>query len=262
MNTDSNTALITGASSGIGYAYAYQLAERGYNLVIVSNEADRISEVGEEIKNKFNVDVKAMYFDLSKTDAAEQLFNECQDLNINVLINNAGMFFFDRLTDTSISKIQTMLNLHIITPTLLCRLFAKKMKDNGGGYILNMSSISAWMEFPGIALYSSTKRYLKHFTASMHLELNSSGVVLTSVCPGAVATDLYNLSDKYKKIAMNLGIMMPANKLAKIGLRSLFSRRTTCIPGLLNKIFLPILPIIPHRITIWIRNIVFRKLLT
>lgn len=261
MNINSNTALITGASSGIGYAYAYELAKRGYNLVIVSNEADRISAVGEEIKSKFGVSVRAMYFDLSKADAAERLFDECNDLDINVLINNAGMFFFDRLTETPTRKIETMLNLHIVTPTILCRLFAQKMKDNGGGYILNMSSLSAWMEFPGIALYSSTKRYLKHFTTSMHLELNSSGVVFTSVCPGAVATDLYNLSNKYKKIAITLGIMMPTDKLAKIGLEALFSHRTTCIPGLLNKLFLPILPIIPHKVTMWIRNIVFRKLL-
>lgn len=111
-----------------------------------------------------------------------------------------------------------MLYLHVTTPTQLCYYFGQEMKKRRHGYILNMSSLSCWLPYPGITLYASTKRYLKSFSRGLRSELLDYGVSVTVLCPGAVATNLYNLSDNLKTLAIRLGIMMRPEKLAKKGL--------------------------------------------
>lgn len=254
-------ALVTGASSGIGYSFACKLAEQGYKLIIVSNEADKIIKAGKEIATKYGVEVKSLYADLAKFDAAERLFDECKNMGVSVVVNNAGMFLFNKFTDVSVSKIEAMLNLQVLTPTIMSRLFSQQMMANGGGYILNMSSLSAWMEYPGLTMYSSTKRYLKNFTTAMHNEMSRENVVYTSVCPGAVATDLYNLSDRYKKLGLSLGILMTSAKLTNIALKGLFNKRAVCIPGAMNWLFIPISKLIPNCTIIKLKRLLFRKLL-
>ena len=129
-------ALVTGASSGIGLQYARQLAGRGYALVIVSNEAERIVEVGEELQKEYNVKVIALYRDLSLPDAARELFTYCEEnhLAIEVLINNAGVFFFNDVVEVETRRIELMLDLHVRTVTLMCHYFGGAMKKRGKGY--------------------------------------------------------------------------------------------------------------------------------
>lgn len=240
-------ALVTGASSGIGLQYARQLAGRGYALVIVSNEAERIVKVGEGLQKEYNVKVIALYRDLSLPDAASELFTYCEEnrLAIEVLINNAGVFFFNDVVEVETRRIELMLDLHVRTVTLMCHYFGGAMKKRGKGYILNMSSMSAWMPFPGITIYAASKSYLHQFSVALRDELFNSGVSVTVVCPGAVATDLYNLSDRYKRLAIRLGIMMRPETLARKALRAMFARRRRIIPGALNHLFIPLMQLLP-----------------
>lgn len=124
-------ALVTGASSGIGLQYARQLAGRGYALVIVSNEAERIVEVGEGLQKEYNIKVIALYRDLSLSDAASELFTYCEEnhLAIEVLINNAGVFFFNDVVEVETRRIELMLDLHVRTVTLMCHYFGGAMKN-------------------------------------------------------------------------------------------------------------------------------------
>ena len=246
-NIEHRTALVTGASSGIGYQYARLLAERGCRLVIVSNEKEKIEAAGREISSACGVEVRALYRDLARTDAARELFEWCEKENvtIDILINNAGIFFFDDLTRAEVRRIETMIDLHVRTTTLLCRYFGEAMKKRGDGYILNMSSMSAWMPYPGIALYAATKSYLSQLSAALHDELFDCGVSVTAVCPGAVATDLYNLDDRYRRLAMRLGIMMSPRRLAGKGLEAMFARKKRIIPGTINRIFVPLAGLLP-----------------
>ena len=142
-------ALVTGASSGIGLAYAEELASRGYQLVIVSNEEQAIREKGEFLSEKYGIEVLPLY-------------DTCQEKNIpiEVLVNNAGMFFFCETLQAKANIVEKMLYLHVTTPTQLCYYFGQEMKKRRHGYILNMSSLSCWLPYPGITLYASTKRYL------------------------------------------------------------------------------------------------------
>jgi len=138
-----------------------------------------------------------------------------------------------------------MLDLHVRTVTLMCHYFGGAMKKRGKGYILNMSSMSAWMPFPGITIYAASKSYLHQFSVALRDELFDSGVSVTVVCPGAVATDLYNLSDRYKRLAIRLGIMMRPETLARKALRAMFARRRRIIPGALNHLFIPLMQLLP-----------------
>ena len=200
-------ALVTGASSGIGYQYARLLAEKGYDLLLVSNEELRIAEVARELRRQFGVRADGLCRDLSLADAADSLFEYTrqQGFEVEVLVNNAGVFFFDDLTETDSRRIERMIGLHVQTVTMLCRYFGAAMKARGKGYILNMSSMSAGMPFPGISVYAATKSYLKQFSKAIHNELYDYGVRVTAVCPGAVATDLYNLSGHYQRLGLRLG---------------------------------------------------------
>lgn len=248
MNTsERNVALITGASSGIGYQYARQLAIRNYDLIIVSNEADKITTVGEELQRDFGVTVTSLCRDLSQRDAAEELFayTQCRKIHVEVLINNAGVFFFNDLVEVDSQRISLMIQLHIQTATLLCHYFGQAMKQQGKGYILNMSSLSAWMPYPGIAVYAASKSYLLTLSKAAYNELYDQGVTVTAVCPGAVATNLYNLSVYYQKLALHLGIMLTPEQLARKGLRALFARRKSIVPGAINSIFLLLSGLMP-----------------
>lgn len=247
-------ALVTGASSGIGLAYAEELASRGYQLVIVSNEEQAIREKGKFLSEKYGIEVLPLYRDLAIPRAAKELYDTCQERNIpvEVLVNNAGMFFFLETLQAKANIVEKMLYLHMTTPTQLCYYFGQEMKKRRHGYILNMSSLSCWLPYPGITLYASTKRYLKSFSRGLRSELLDYGVSVTVLCPGAVATNLYNLSDNLKTLAIRLGIMMRPEKLARKGINALFHRRASLVPGLFNKICTPLVMLLPHGLVRWI----------
>ena len=211
-------ALVTGASSGIGLAYAEELASRGYQLVIVSNEEQAIREKGEFLSEKYGIEVLPLYRDLAIPGAAKELYDTCQEKNIpiEVLVNNAGMFFFCETLQAKANIVEKMLYLHVTTPTQLCYYFGQEMKKRRHGYILNY------------------------------------GVSVTVLCPGAVATNLYNLSDNLKTLAIRLGIMMRPEKLAKKGINALFHHRASLLPGLFNKICTPLVMLLPHGLVRWI----------
>ena len=172
-------ALVTGASSGIGLEYAKQLAHDYHtDLLLISNQEEEQKKVAADLAAQYGVKTIPLYADLSKQDAAEQLLQYCKDNNlvVDILINNAGVFFFNPYCETSMKRIELMLNLHMITVAKLTRLFGEEMinrelteeekaqkicrKSRRKGYILNMSSMSAWMAMPGIQTYNATKAFI------------------------------------------------------------------------------------------------------
>ncbi len=243
-------ALITGASSGIGYQYARVLANKGYNLIIVSNEEEEIITKGRLLSQDFGVDVRPVYMDLATTDAAKQLFGFCKDneLQVEILINNAGIFNLGEIVSCEASRNEKIQILHMYTPTMLCYYFGQVMKQQGRGYILNMSSMAAWLPYSGIGLYAASKRYLKNFSRSLRTELKDYGVYVTTICPGAIATDLYHLPRHYQRLALRLGIMMTPEKLAAKGIRALFQHRACILPGTVNYILLPLARLTPLKL--------------
>lgn len=249
-------ALVTGSSSGIGLAYAKELARRGYDLLLVSNEQERLQQVADELSKAFGVGALPLYMDLARPEAARELYDHCkkEHLEIEVLVNNAGVFFFDDLTEVAASRIETMIMLHVHTVTMLCHYFGAEMRQRGKGYILNMSSMSAWTPAPGISVYGASKSYLRKLSQMLRYELRGNGVYVTAVCPGAVATGLYNLSEKYQRLALRLGVMMTPERLARKAIRALFAHKDYILPGGINRFVILLLYLLPAQIIYWLKG--------
>ncbi|MBP5758685.1 MAG: SDR family NAD(P)-dependent oxidoreductase [Bacteroidales bacterium] len=242
------TALVTGATSGMGLEYARQLAALGCDVLIVSNQEERLEPVATELHDQFGVRTYFLYKDLASTTAAQEVFDYCRqnDLEINILVNNAGMFFFEEQSEQNFAKGEKMRLLHIETPTRLTLFFSEEMKKRRCGYILNMSSMAAKIPAPGLTFYAATKAYLRSFTKSMFFELKHYDVGITAVCPGAVATPLYNLSEQKQKLAVRLGVMRTPRRLVKSALRALFCKRRCVTPGFINHIAPGVVNALPH----------------
>lgn len=250
-------ALITGGSSGMGLEYARQLAAKGHDLLLVSNQRDELAKVAEELSQTYHVDVIGRFQDLAKETAAEELFAFCQteNLQIDILINNAGMFFFDELSIGHEAKALTMMRLHMFTPTRLCILFGEEMKKRGKGYILNMSSMAAKLPCPGITVYSATKAYLKSFSKSLYFEMRPYGVGVTTVCPAAIATPLYKLKPSLMKLGVRFGVIGTPQWLVRRALQRMFHHRRVVKPGLMNYYLPPLIAILPK----WLVAKLWRK---
>lgn len=241
-------ALITGGSSGIGYAYAEEWARKGYNILIVSNREDLNAEAQNKLQSQFpEQQIRIRYQDLALPEAAQELYDFCvsENLIIEVLVNNAGMFYFGAAVEKPATLSQKMTMLHCNTPMNLCILFGKAMKDRGNGYILNASSITAFMSFPTIAVYQATKAFLLKFSKGIHYELSHYGVNVCCVCPGAVDTDLYNLPVKLRKRLRAIGVMLSPAQIAHRGVRATLHNRKVKIPGAINYFFLLLCFLLP-----------------
>lgn len=248
------TALVTGASSGMGVLYAERLAEAGCNLLIVSNQEKELNEVAARISEKFGVNVVARYQNLAEENAAQNLYDFCESrcLEIDILINNAGMFYFEEMSPENDVKTETMLWIHVFTMTKMCRLFGDAMKKRRFGYILNVSSLAGVTPFPGIAMYSATKAYIRTFTKALHFEMKYYGVVATVVCPAAIATPLYGLNEKLMKIALAIGVVRTPKWLVNRALRGMFNKRRILRPAFQN-IYGPIgMALLPNFLTSFI----------
>ena len=228
-------ALVTGACSGIGRALALRLGSLGYELILVSNRAAELAATAQEIRTAHAVAVHTIVSDLARPEAAEELYQAVRDqgLQVDILISNAGFFFFGEAVDALPPRANAMLQLHVVTPSLLCTCFGRDMRERGRGHILIVSSISAWRDFPGISYYGASKKYLRGFDRSLRSEMAVYGVNVTCLAPGPTETNLYDATGVPVRRAKQLGIMMDAATVAESGLRAMFAGRAEHIPGLL-----------------------------
>lgn len=255
-------ALVTGASSGIGLEFAKQLAARGYNLLIVSNVKE-IYQAAETLKSQTAnlpapLDVIPLVMDLGQQGAARELYEYThkENLEIEVLVNNAGVYHDKDILDDSEGFTSLILNLHMYTPAMLCYLFGQDMKARRKGYILNVCSVTSKIAAQRLGTYGSTKAFLCSFTRALHIELHKYGVYVTDVSPGAVDTGLYSIKPVYTKIGKCLGIIASPQMLVRRALRALFrGRAKTTIPTVFWWILCFIILLIPTCVLRLIRRL-------
>ena len=243
-------AMVTGGSSGMGLEYARQLAEIGCNILLVSNQEEELQKVAALLSADNAIQVVPHYHDLATETAADELLAFCQaeNLVVDILINNAGMFFFEELTSENEAKAMTMMRLHILTPTRLCVLFGEEMKKRGCGYIINMSSMAAQLPCPGITIYSATKAYLKSFGKSLYYEMRPYNVGVTTVCPAAIATPLYRLKPNLLRMGVKIGLIGTPQWLVRKAISGMMRRKRVVKPGLMNRYLPPLIAILPKRL--------------
>ncbi len=241
-------ALVTGASSGIGAEFARQLAERGYNLLIVSNE-EAIHDREKELQEAYpQLSIIGLVQDLGVQSSARELYDyaHAHDLEIEVLVNNAGVYHDRDILDDSEGFTSLIMNLHMYTPAMLCYLFGQDMRKRGRGYILNVCSVTSKMAAQRLGTYGGTKAFLSHFTRALHIELRKYGVCVTNVSPGAVDTGLYNIKPAYTRIGKCLGIIVTPKTLVRRALRALFHGRSkVTVPAVFWHILTTVIQCIP-----------------
>ena len=251
-------ALVTGGSSGMGLEFARQLAGRGYDLILVSNQPVELRAAAGLLRDQYPVRVSTRNQDLAQPDAADLLFDWCTETAKclpDIVVNDAGMFFFKELDGNDLDRVEAMMNLHMTTVTRTCLLFGEAMKKRGSGYLLIMSSMAARIPAPGITVYSATKAYLKSFGRSLSYELKPYGVGVTTVCPAAIATPLYRLSEKWLRLGVRIGLIRTPRWLVAWALRAMFRRRRVICPGFMNVYLPPMIALLPGPVTaaIWKR---------
>jgi short-subunit dehydrogenase len=253
---DGSLALVTGASSGIGFEISKVLAMEGYNLIIVSNEKKQLGEIKKIFEKDYGIGVTAITMDLAEQGAAIRLHQMCgkKKLVVDILVNNAGMFFFGEAVEASPDKAQSLLGLHVVTHSLMCTLFGRDMKERKRGYILTTGSIAGYRNFPGISYYGASKSYLMSFSSSLRCEMKDYNVSVTCVCPGATATNLYGKPGFDMGLAVKTGIMVTPEKVARAAVRAMFRGKGVFIPGILNKIMVFIACVMPQFVIDFIKR--------
>lgn len=185
------TVLITGASSGIGKATAYEFASHGYNLILVARRISNLEQIKADILDKYNVEINVFGKDLSELKSAEELYQTIMDKNLNpdILINNAGFGLKGNFMEIDENKEEEMLVLNMVTLTKLCRLFGKHFKNTGGGSIINISSTAAFQAVPNLSTYSATKAYVLSLSEALAYEFKKYNINVVAICPGATESE-------------------------------------------------------------------------
>lgn len=246
------TAIVTGASSGIGECFARRLAERGYDLVVVARRKERLEALAAEIQAKHSVSVRPLALDLSAPGAAAKLFAETEGagLEIEVLINNAGFGTQGHFPDIPWEKTTEQIQLNVVSLTEATWRFVGAMRARRRGWVLNVASIGAYMPVPGYATYAAGKAYVRNFSEALAHELRGTGVRVCCLCPGPTESEFIAVAGQALPAWQKLAFMS-ADRCARIGLRALFGGRRLVVSGIANTLTMWSLRWLPRRVVTW-----------
>lgn len=250
------TALVTGASSGMGLEYSRQLAKMGYDIIVVSNREEQNISVAASLQTRFGVKAYPLYADLTQNCAAEHIYSfiHQNSLQIDVLVSNAGILEFSLMKHSSPERLERIVQLHCLQPSKLLYLIGRDMAQRHQGYILVVSSVSAWMAYPTIAMYCSTKAFLGNLSQSLWYEYRMDGVGVTALFPGAVDTPLYSLSPSKRKWLRRAGVMLGPSEVVRKALKGMFKKKRRVVPGVFNSLSLFLVRITPS----WVIRLLMR----
>jgi len=243
-----NTALITGASNGIGLELAKIHASKGGDLVLVARNKSKLEELKTTLEKQFGVSVYTVGKDLSAINSAQEVYEETsrQSIKIDYLINNAGFGDFGMFAETDWDKELQMINLNITTLTLFTKFYLKEMVKRGSGKIMNVASTAAFQPGPTMAVYCATKAYVLSFTEAVSNEVNDKGVSMTALCPGATETG-FQAAGGMDDSNLFKGKKLPtANEVAEYGYTSMIKGRTVAVHGIMNYLMANSIRFIPR----------------
>jgi uncharacterized protein len=256
-------AVITGASGGIGYAFAKLLAEQGARLVLVSRDVRRLELVKQELSTLTDY-IQVIGADLSNTEACDELIQQLEQLPypVEILINNAGAGVSGYAVDQSWSRLNDMCQLNMVSLTHLSHWAAGYMKNLRQGYILNVSAVLACEPVPFFGVYSATKAYVTSFSIALYQEMKRFNVVVSCLHPPATATAFGQEAEILNSRALQLFNLLhstlSAEQVARAGLRGLVARRPSVVAGLLGKAIYASAAFTPRFFGLWLMEFLFK----
>ncbi len=245
-----HTALITGASSGIGYELSKIFAQNGNDLVLVARNAEKLKEIAETFQAEYKVTVHIVPINLATSNGPDELFQHLQRANIaiNFLVNNAGFGVIGKFTTNDLATELEMIQLNITTLTHLTKLFLKGMVERKFGRIMNVASTAAFQPGPLMAIYYASKSYVLSFSEAIANELKGTGVTVTALCPGPTETDFGKRANMEGTKLFAAGVMS-AERVAKIGYKKMMKGTTIAIPGFKNKMLAQSVRVSPRKMS-------------
>jgi len=229
------TALVTGASSGIGRAIAELCARDGHDLVLVARREARLRELQESWTKRYSVKVRVVPMDLSDPSAPQRLFDLLRGTEVDILVNNAGFGAYGPFAESELARQLQMVRLNVEAVTHLTRLFLPAMVRRGRGRILNLSSMAAFEPGPLMAVYYATKAYVLSFSEALSEELRGTGVTVTAFCPGPTATEFQSGAHLERSGVLRIA-QAKLDPIAEAGYRAMMEGKPVAVPGILNKI--------------------------
>jgi len=232
-----NTALITGASSGIGLGLAREFAKHKTDVVLVARNETKLNEIAQELASTYGVKAIVMVKNLSKAGSADELFREVKlaGIEIGYLVNNAGFGDFGMFSESDWNKQQEMISVNIITLTRLCRLFISEMIQRKQGRIMNLASIAAFQPGPLMAVYYATKAYVLLFSEAINNELKGSGITVTALCPGPTISGFEEAANLRESKLFKKKMLPDATEVARYGYHAMMKGKSVAIHGWMNR---------------------------
>lgn len=255
------TALITGASNGIGLELAKVHASKGDNLILVARSIQKLKELKDEIEKQYGVSVYNIEKDLSMVNAASEVYSEVKQkgLEVDYLINNAGFGDFGLFHLTDWNKTEQMIALNITALTQLTHLFLKDMIKSGKGKIMNVASTAAFQPGPTMAVYFATKAYVLHFSEAIANELENTGITVTALCPGATESGFKDAADMHESNLFK-GKKLPSSKeVALFGYEQMMKGKVVVIHGFMNYILANSVRFTPRALVVKIARMIQGK---
>jgi short-subunit dehydrogenase len=255
------TALITGASGGIGMELAKIHASKGDNLVLVARNLSKLDELKGQLVKAYGIKVLNIGIDLSVNNAAQEVYNRTSAENIQVdyLINNAGFGDFGLFTDTDWNKELQMINLNITTLTQFTKYYLKDMVKRGSGKIMNVASTAAFQPGPLMAVYFATKSYVLHFSEAIDNEVRQKGVTVTALCPGATESG-FQAAAAMEDSALVKGKKMPSSRqVALYGYAAMMKGKRVAIHGIMNDVLANSVRFLPRGLVLKVSRMLLAK---
>jgi short-subunit dehydrogenase len=245
MNT--LNALVTGASEGLGKSFAFELAQRGIDLVLVSLPGTGLVQLAAYIEKNFAVKVVYFEADLTHTEEYTSLFSslKARNIQVNILINNAGIGNWSRFEDQTIAFYKRQIELNVIAPVLLTKLFLEQVKKPEQSYVLNVGSLGGLFVMPKKQVYGATKSFISYFTRCLRLELSQSNVRVSLLTPGGIHTkpELLLLTESLKGVS-KAAILEPEH-VARAAVSGMLSGKKEIIPGRINQALVMLNALLP-----------------
>jgi uncharacterized protein len=256
-NQVKNTAMITGASSGIGYALAFELARKGCDLYLVSLPDEQLAKISGDLSRQFNITVNYFETNLANQENCKLIFEDVSERSIpvNILINNAGIGSSGLFESFPLGFYARQMSLNIDAVVFLTHLFLPMLLQSPKAYILNISSLGAYFPMPNKEVYIASKSFILSFTKSLSYRFKDSQLNISVLCPGPVNTNDRLIKANGSLSGLAKKTVMPANEVARIAVRGLFYGKKIIIPGRINKLLLAINRIMPATL----RNFLIRK---